>query len=159
MYGPSVFVHLTPFMLDCHQPKETGPPDGAGRRSIYQQIDRNFLSPLMLAFDMPSPFGSQGRRSQSNVPAQALSLLNDPFVVEQTTRWADRDLAISGKNDRQRASLMMEQAHGVPPTEQQATAMEAFLARQSDEYGARDRRAWADLGHALINMKAFYYVR
>ena len=113
----------------------------------------------MLAFDMPSPFGSQGRRSQSNVPAQALSLLNDPFVVEQTTRWADRDLAISGKNDRQRASLMMEQAHGVPPTEQQATAMEAFLARQSDEYGARDRRAWADLGHALINMKAFYYVR
>ncbi|MDA0765813.1 MAG: DUF1549 and DUF1553 domain-containing protein [Verrucomicrobia bacterium] len=159
MFGPSVSVHVTPFMVDCEQPKDVGPVDGAGRRSIYQKVDRNFLNPLMLAFDMPVPFGSQGRRSQSNVPAQALALLNDPFVIGQASQWADRMLAIPEMGDRERAATMMREAHGVPPTVAQAAAMEEFLTRQSDQYGARDRRAWADLAHALLNMKAFSYIR
>ena len=68
-------------------------------------------------------------------------------------------LAIPEMGDRERAATMMRQAHGVPPTDAQAAAMEEFLTRQSDQYGARDRRAWADLAHALLNMKAFSYIR
>ena len=40
---------------------------------------------MMLAFDTPIPFSSVGRRNVSNVPAQALILMNDPFVVQQVT--------------------------------------------------------------------------
>ena len=44
----------------------------------------------MLAFDTPIPFSTVGRRNVSNVPAQALILLNDPFVHEQAAVWAER---------------------------------------------------------------------
>ena len=85
--GPVVEVHLT----DVHgRPRparsEGGPLDGDGRRSLYTKVRRNFLPPMMLAFDMPIPFSTIGRRSVSNVPAQALILMNDPFVVEQAKR-------------------------------------------------------------------------
>ena len=59
-----------------------GSLDGEGRRSIYTAVRRNFLSPFMLAFDTPVPFSTMGRRNISNVPAQALILLNDPLVVQ-----------------------------------------------------------------------------
>ena len=43
---------------------------------------------MMLAFDMPSPFSTMGKRTVSNVPAQALIMMNDPFVHEQSGIWA-----------------------------------------------------------------------
>ena len=58
-------------------------------------------SPFMLAFDQPAPFGTKGRRSVSNVPAQSLALLNDPFVIEQCK--------LMGKNifDRKERTLFL----------------------------------------------------
>ncbi len=158
-YGPSVPTHLTSFMTGRGRPSKSGPLDGNGRRSVYLAVTRNFLNPFMLTFDMPGPFGPQGKRSRSNVPAQALALLNDPFVGAQASFWADRILAMPELDDRRRASLMMEQAHGVQPTPDQADAMVAFVATQSEAYGSGDRSAWIDLAHSLFNMKAFYYVR
>jgi hypothetical protein len=90
MYGPGVQVYLTEFMQGRGRPEKGGPIDGHGRRSIYIQVRRNFLSPMMLAFDAPIPFNTIGLRHESNVPAQALTLLNDPFVVEQAGLWAKR---------------------------------------------------------------------
>ena len=77
MYGPSIPVHLTPFMSGRGRPRTSGPIDGAGRRSVYISVRRNFLSPMMLAFDTPIPFNAIGARNKSNVPAQALILLNE----------------------------------------------------------------------------------
>ena len=87
--GPSVPVHLNEFMEGRGRPA-SGPLDGDGRRSIYIGVRRNFLQPMMLAFDTPIPFNCMGRRNVSNVPAQALILMNDPFVVEQAKVWAQR---------------------------------------------------------------------
>src|SRR5436305_6128702 len=38
MYGPSVPIFLTPFMQGRGRPKESGPLDGAGRRSVYVAV-------------------------------------------------------------------------------------------------------------------------
>ena len=92
MYGPSVPVYLTPFQDGRGRPG-SGPLDGDGRRSIYLAVRRNFLSSFLLAFDTPSPFSTVGRRTVSNVPAQALILMNDPFVHQQADLWAKRVLA------------------------------------------------------------------
>ena len=51
---------------------------------------------MFLAFDFPVPFSTMGRRNVSNVPAQALTLMNDPFVIGQARLWADRVLAEVG---------------------------------------------------------------
>jgi hypothetical protein len=102
LYGPSVPVYLTPFMQGRGRPKETGPLDGNGRRSIYIAVRRNFLSPMMLAFDTPIPFTTIGRRNVSNVPAQALILMNDPFIAEQSRVWARTLLAARPASPRVR---------------------------------------------------------
>src|ERR687894_3300455 len=66
-----------------------GPLDGLGRRSIY--IKNNLMEgPKFLgAFNFPGGKVTQGRRDVTNVPAQALALLNDPFVLQQAEVWAD----------------------------------------------------------------------
>ena len=96
--GPSVPIHLTAF-LDGRGRPGSGPIDGNGRRSIYLGVRRNFLSPFLLAFDTPIPFSTIGRRQVSNVPAQALILLNDPFVHQMSEVWAKALLAKPGSTD------------------------------------------------------------
>ena len=95
--GPSVPVHLTEFMEGRGRP-QGGPLDGDGRRSLYIAVRRNFLPPFMLAFDTPIPFNTMGRRNVSNVPAQALFLMNDPLVVDLSRKWAQRILQERGRS-------------------------------------------------------------
>ncbi len=72
------------------RPGESGPLDGAGRRAVYIEVRRNFLDPFLVAFDQPPPATTVGKRNMSNVPAQALSLLNAPLVHEMSRRWSAR---------------------------------------------------------------------
>ncbi len=124
MYGPPVPVHLTPFLEGRGRPAD-GPLDGDGRRSVYVAVRRNFLSPMMLAFDTPSPFSTVGRRSVSNVPAQALILMNDPFVHQQAEVWAKR-VNGQGGSVPQRLQRMYVSAFGWPPTEAELAACSRF---------------------------------
>jgi mono/diheme cytochrome c family protein len=165
VYAPTVDVHLTPFMEGRGRPQQSGPLDGAGRRSIYVAVRRNFLPPMMLAFDFPVPFNTIGRRTISNVPAQALILLNDPFVIEQARVWADKVLAdTSLTTPRQRVTMMYQQAFSRAPTEQELDEAIAFLHAQGATLGLpteqrmNDPRVWADLAHVLFNVKEFIFV-
>ena len=153
MYGPSVPVYLTRFMEGRGRPGRSGPLDGDGRRSIYLNVRRNFLNPMFLAFDAPVPFSTMGRRNVSNVPAQALTLMNDPMVAGQARLWAERVLAGPGRSARARLDALYMTAFSRPPTEQEAFASLAFLDGQDQAV-----LAWADLCHVLINMKEFIFV-
>ncbi len=53
---------------------------GTPRRSIYVQVIRNRLDPFLRAFDFPEPFTTTGRRDETNVPAQSLTMMNDPQI-------------------------------------------------------------------------------
>jgi hypothetical protein len=50
------------------------------RRSLYLPIIRNDLPPFLTVFDFADPDVVTGQRSVTNVPAQALLMLNSPFV-------------------------------------------------------------------------------
>jgi hypothetical protein len=54
---------------------------------------------------------------------------------------------------------MVEIAHGIEPSPTQVDRLEGFLHQQAEIYGQLDHRAWADLAHALFNMKAFYFLQ
>ena len=100
-----------------------------------------------------------GRRNVSNVPAQSLTLLNDPFVVEQARLWADRLLNDGGIKPESRLDILYQTAFGRPPTTASVPRPCAFLDDQAKLYGkADDPRAWADLCHVLFNVKEFLYV-
>ena len=150
MYGPSIPVHLTPFQDGRGKPA-SGPLDGDGRRSVYLSVRRNFLSSFLLAFDTPAPFSTVGKRTVSNVPAQALILMNDPFVHQQADVWAKRVLA-EKDSDLERVRGMYLDAFSRPPTDAELRACVAYLGVTSDV------RRWADLAHVLMNAKEFYFV-
>jgi hypothetical protein len=163
MYGPSVAVHLTPFMQGRGRPTESGPVDGDGRRSLYLAIRRNFLAPMMLAFDAPIPFTTMGRRNVSNVPAQALILMNDPFVIEQAGRWAAQVVARVDSAEA-RIDGMYRSAFGRSAERAEVADALAFLESQGRELALpaeawrNDRRVWADLAHVLFNAKEFVFL-
>lgn len=60
------------------------------RRGLYTWWQRSFLHPSMLAFDAPSREECAAERSRSNIPQQALVLLNDPTYVESARVFATR---------------------------------------------------------------------
>ncbi len=154
LYGGSVPVHLTSFMTGRGRPG-SGPLDGNGRRSIYTKVQRNFLSPMMIAFDTPIPFSTMGRRSVSNVPAQALIMMNDPFVVQQADVWAKRAMG-EAKTAEDRIAKMYARVFSRPPTTDEISRGKAFVGAS----GGNDALpAWKDYAHVLLNTKEFIFVQ
>jgi uncharacterized protein DUF1549/uncharacterized protein DUF1553/cytochrome c len=159
MFGPGVLPHLTPFMEGRGRPGQSGPLDGDGRRSVYINVRRNFLTPMFLAFDYPVPFTTMGKRSISTVPAQALTLMNNPFVIGQAEVWAKRVLAEPDLAPKDRIVRMYETAFARPPSTDELSAALAFLEEQDRRYGAAsDPRSWADLCHVLFNTKELIFI-
>ena len=99
------------------QARAAGRSTAMAGRSIYLAVRRNFLNPMFTAFDYPTPFTTIGRRTVSNVPAQALVMLNNPFVLQQAELWAKRTLAAPNETDAERIRRMYESAFGRPPSE------------------------------------------
>lgn len=151
-FGPPVPIHLTNFMDGRGRPGVNGPLDGDGRRSIYISVRRNFLSPFMLTFDTPVPFSTMGRRNVSNVPAQALILMNDPFVVQQAEKWAERVVA-RDENVEQQICWMYLTAFARQPTADELAIASRFLGDTPEPAN------WAQLAHILINTKEFIFLR
>ena len=112
---------------------------------------------MMLAFDMPQPLSTIGRRTSSNVPAQALILMNDPFVVEQSRLWAKRILRLS-EADRIRTAY--ETVFGRLPSDNELTGAADFMQSQAKTHGEAQpgEKAWADFCHVLFNVKEFIFL-
>jgi len=138
-----------------------GPPVGIGdraRRSIYVSIRRNNLSPFLEIFDAPKPFTTLGRRDATNVPAQSLAFLNDPFVIEAAKTWADQLLRQTPQADANtRIQLLFHAAFARPASADELAKSRAYLAALGPD--ANDPRAWQDFIQSLFNLKEFIYLR
>lgn len=62
--------------------------DRQWRRGIYVHWQRQFLHPMLRAFDAPSREECTAERPRSNTPLAALTLLNDPTFVEAARGFA-----------------------------------------------------------------------
>ena len=151
LFGPSVTPHISKFQDGRGKPV-SGPLDGAGRRSIYIQVRRNFLSPLLLAFDYPLPISAIGARGVSTVPSQALMMMNNEFVAEQARAWSER-ARVAAPEAQARLRWLYETAYARPPEQAEIAEIMAFLAGKNEE------KAWADVAHVLMNSAEFAYVR
>jgi hypothetical protein len=81
---------------------ENGKDEDLYRRGIYTWWQRTFVHPAMIAFDAPSREECCAARPRSNIPQQALVLLNDPQFVEAARALAARILADGGAGEEQR---------------------------------------------------------
>lgn len=170
MFGEPVPIHLTPFMDGRGRPAESGPLTGQARRSVYIAVRRNFLSPFMMAFDTPTPFSTMGRRNSSNVPAQALILMNDPLVVELSQAWARQGMhAVPLQADadelqsvvQRRIAWLYQSGLGRAPNARESQLAAEFVIGQAQQrsMAVDSIEIWRELAHALVNTKEFIFVR
>ena len=142
-----------------------GPLDGDGRRSIYIRVTLTEEPPFLSVFNLPDPKTAQGRRAVTNVPAQALALLNDPFVLEAAGIWAERLVREGHADVGARIRRMFLEAIGRLPTKKETTrvagAVERFAALRQIPPGEilASKPVWKDAAHALFNAKEFIYLR
>jgi hypothetical protein len=127
-------------------------PANAPRRSIYVQQRRNSLPPFLVTFDAPKPFTTLGRRDVTTVPAQSLTLLNDPAVFQQARAWAE-SVRKSEPEFAARIEALFLQGLGRVPSGEEAAKAAAFLAAS----GTPDDLT--PLAHAIFNLKEFIYLR
>ncbi len=166
MFGPSIPTHFTPFMGDRMWVRnDSGPLDGAGRRTVYQETRRNFLSPFLLAFDLPIPDSTVGQRSVSNVPGQALALMNDPFIRDQATVWAKRLQVDPPTTPRERVRSLYLEALGRFPDDTETEAVLRLVGHPRGDHGDGPIRegetcqgAWIEACHVMFLLKEFRYV-
>ncbi|MGN6546423.1 MAG: DUF1553 domain-containing protein, partial [Aureliella sp.] len=155
--GESVRVHLKPQMTGRGRPGQSGPLDGAGRRSIYLEIRRNFLDPFLVAFDQPPPATTVGRRNLSNVPAQALSMLNDPLVHELAQRWSKRVCAQHDSHQSRIEAMYWSAFSRAPSADELAACLHELSDVDANSPAAQTRVA--ELAHVLMCTKEFQYLR
>jgi len=83
--------------------------DRQWRRGLYVHWQRQFLHPMMKAFDAPSREECTAQRPHSNTPLAALTLLNDPTFLEAARALATRILNESqGNSDELRFDFAMQ---------------------------------------------------
>jgi hypothetical protein len=128
----------------------------------------------MLAFDAPTREECAADRARSNIPQQALVLLNDPTYVEAARAFAARILKDGGKTDEARLRWAWQQALAREPREEEiATArrlVEKHLAQYKNDRPAAEAllktgfaplppdldptelAAWTNLARVILNL-------
>ena len=141
------------------------PPRLQTRRSVFVSIRRNGLPLFLETFDAPKPFTTLGARDVTNVPGQALTMLNDIFVIELAKYWAKSQLTVPAKDEAEQVRQMYRTAFAREPDAEEMSGALAFVADLAMTHNVqpKDRlaseRVWQDFAHALYNMKEFIYVR
>jgi hypothetical protein len=107
------------------------------RRGMYTHWQRSFPHPAMIAFDAPSREECTCDRPRSNIPQQALVLLNDPEFVEAARVFAQHTLADGGKDDAARIAWAFERATSRKPNVGEVAVLSAVLAKHRADFAAK----------------------
>ncbi len=111
------------------------------RRGMYTHWQRTFPHPAMIALDAPSREEATCERPQSNIPQQALVLLNDPEFVEAARAFATLTLQDGGPDDAARATWAFTRATGRAPKPPELKVLLAVLAKHRQEFTAKPASA------------------
>jgi hypothetical protein len=129
--GPSVKPYQPDgYWENLNFPVRTYPTDVGEkqyRRGLYTWWQRSFLHPSMLAFDAPSREECCAERTRSNIPQQALALLNDPTYVEASRAFAARVMKECTGSPEERVAWAWKQAlQRLPRVEEMETVMPLY---------------------------------
>ncbi len=98
------------------------------------------------------------------MPAQALALLNDPFVLGQADEWAGRLIARQDASVGARLDAAFETALNRPPRDEERQRFEqavhelAELHQVASADVLQSRVVWRDVAHTMFNLQEFIYI-
>ena len=111
------------------------------RRSVYTYWKRGLKYPMFEVHDQPDPNVTCERRNTTTVPTQALTLLNNEFVLVQARYFAERVMREAGTDGTARIRAFHRIALGREPAPKELDSFRAFLQKQTDYHTARSRMA------------------
>jgi hypothetical protein len=145
--GPSVKPYQPDgYWENLNFPTRTYTPDRGEdqyRRGLYTWWQRSFLHPSMVAFDAPSREECCAERNRSNIPQQALVLLNDPTYVEAARVFAGRILTEGGPDAEARLRYAWRRALQRSPRPEESATCRQLLERHLAQYSADPKAAEA----------------
>lgn len=130
------------------------------RRAVYWPVLRNSLPELFEVFDFPDPSMVFGRRNTSTVAPQALYLMNNPFVQEQSRLAAIRLLQNVPEDDTLRVNLAFRRLLGRLPSDAERTTALRYIETEATaaDFKQQQIQRWSQLVQALFGSVDFRYV-
>jgi mono/diheme cytochrome c family protein len=111
-----------------HTPAEAIDNPRVRRRTIYRFVVRSVPNPFLECMDSPDPSLSAPVRGTTITALQALALLNDVFMVNQSHAFARR-LAAQGGDLRRQIEAAFVLTLGRPPSESERDALTAYAQK------------------------------
>ena len=107
---------------------------GKQERAIYLPVIRNGLNPFLMTFNAPVPTSTVSHRTNTNVPAQTLAMMNGDLVERAAKTWSDRiskDSTLATPADK--ITAMFQQAFSRSPSKEEMRLLISYM--QGDEDG------------------------
>lgn len=177
MGGPSFYPKMSQEALEGLSQKENAWGQSSAeqrrRRSIYMITKRSRILPLMTTFDFCDTTQPCGQRNVTTVAPQALAMLNNDFVHQQSAALARRVVETAGHDPRMQIKKIFEFALGRHPSSTETRLAVAHLQEQNDHFRLhaahqQDEKttanetsgelALASLCHVILNTNEFIFV-
>ncbi|HUQ94892.1 MAG TPA: PSD1 and planctomycete cytochrome C domain-containing protein [Bryobacteraceae bacterium] len=118
------------------------------RRAVYRFVVRGGERIMLDSFDCPDPSVATPQRAVSNTPVQALTLLNNDFLIRQAALLAQRLETEAPGSRAHQVRLAYSLLYGRQPRENELARDQRFLSNQTLQVYCR----------ALLNSNEFLYV-
>jgi hypothetical protein len=148
---------------------EEGP--ATWRRSIYSYWKRGMKFPMFDVHDQPDQNITTEKRNVSTVPTQALTLLNNEFMLLQAQHLADRVKNVAGSEPEAQIKTLYRIALSREPFPSEFSTNLEFLNNERElqlaESGSSsgesleqsaEQSALTRLAHAIFNLNEFVYI-
>lgn len=141
--------------------------DDLYRRSLYTYLKRTIPYPVLNVFDAPDREFCSVRRSRTNTPLQALTMMNEPSMVEAGRKLGARMLAEGGSDDAGKLNFGFRAATSRLPRPEEMTVLRETLDRFRKDFTAdakaaqalmksdkatAEQAAYAALGGLILNL-------
>ena len=163
--GGSSVAHYPEQAISPNRNKKLEQNPSEFRRSVYLPIVRGNVPPSLTVFDFPAPEMLVGNRAVTTVPAQALFMMNSPFVVSQAEATAERLLKDEKQSDRERISEMYLACLGrEAKANEQSEALKYIDSligtnlKENDDKAAARQKAWAAYCQVLFASTEFRFL-
>jgi hypothetical protein len=164
LFGEFIPVDVRPDGMVVIQEAGLPTPTYQWRRSIYVLARRNYHLTMLRIFDQPIVARNCTQREPSAVVTQALTLLHDDFVLQQSSFFAERIAACETPPAQIAAAYRI--ALGRLPSDEETQWCMELLERQAARFRAdektaerADQLALAQFCKVLFNTNEFLYVR
>ena len=156
--GPGVFPPQPDGVMKLGQSSRPWDASTGGsryRRGMYTYFWRATPHPSLVVFDAPDAVTACTRRTRSNTPLQALTLLNDQAFVEQAEAFAKRIAGEPMADDSERLDYAFRVCLGRRPAPGEKAVLQDVLAMARNEAPAQPEDAWLMVARTLLNLDEF----